>query len=131
MSDIEGADNEGADNEGATVTDINYDACSESGDSSDSSDSSELDISISKDIDDLINSCHTLHANIIIANKLLSNITDKINRIQSINVIYEGDKMDLYDLLELLHTNAINNIKEGRPSGFENQLLKATGLINI
>ena len=39
--------------------------------------------------------------------------------------------MDLYDLLELLHTNAINNIKEGRPSGFENQLLKATGLINI
>ena len=128
MSNIEGADNEGADNEGATITDINYDACSES---DDSSDSSELDISISKDIDDLINSCYTLHANIIIANKLLSNITDKINRIQSINVIYEGDKMDLYDLLELLHTNAINNIKEGRPSGFENQLLKATGLINI
>ena len=123
MSDIEGADNEGADNEGATVTDINYDACSESGDSSDSSDSSELDISISKDIDDLINSCHTLHANIIVANNLLDNITDKINRIQSINVIYEGNKMDFYELLELLHENAIKNIKEGRPSGFENQLL--------
>ena len=102
------------------ITDIEYDACSESGDSSDSDD---LDISISKDIDDLIDSCHTLHANIIVANNLLDNITDKINRIQSINVIYEGNKMDFYELLELLHENAIKNIKEGRPSGFENQLL--------
>jgi len=104
------------------ITDIEYDACSESGDSSESDD---LDISISKDIDDLIDSCHTLHANIIVANNLLSNITNKINRIQSINVIYEGDKMDFYDLLELLHTNAINNIKEGRSNSFEHQLLKA------
>ena len=107
-SDNEGFDNEGFDNE--------YDACSDSGD---------LDISISKDIDDLINSCHTLHSNVIIANNLLGNITDKINRIQSINVIYEGDKIDFYELLELLHTNAINNIKEGRSNSFENQLLKA------
>ena len=118
MSNIDNAsDNEGFDNE--------YDACSESGDSSD------LDISISKDIDDLINSCHTLHSNVIIANNLLGNITDKINRIKSINVIYEGDKIDFYELLELLHTNAINNIKEGRSSDFENQLLKAIGLIII
>ena len=107
------------------VTDIEYDACSESGDSSESDDFSDLDISICKDIDDLIDSCHTLHANIIVANNLLGNITDKINRIQSINVIYEGDKMDFYELLELLHENAIKNIKEGRPSGFENQLLDA------
>ena len=108
------SNNEGFDNE--------YDACSESGDSSDSNDS---DISICKDINDLIDSCHELHANIIVANNLLGNITDKINKIQSINVIYEGDTIELYDLLELLHTNAINNIKEGRPSGFENQLLDA------
>ena len=98
------------------VIDNEYDACSESGD---------LDISISKDIDYLIDSCHELHANVILANNLLSNIADKINRIQSINVIYEGDKIDFYELLELLHTNAINNIKEGRSNSFENQLLKA------
>ena len=104
------------------ITDIEYDACSESGDSSESDD---LDISISKDINDLIDSCHELHANIIVANNLLDNITDKINRIQSINVIYEGDKMNFYDLLELLHENAINNIKEGRSNSFEHQLLKA------
>lgn len=107
-SDNKGFDNEDFDNE--------YDACSESGD---------LDISISKDIDDLIDSCHTLHSNVIIANNLLGNITDKINKIQSINVIYEGDKIDFYELLELLHTNAINNIKEGRSNNFEHQLLKA------
>ena len=107
---------------GYGITDIEYDACSESGDSSESDD---LDISISKDIDDLIDSCHTLHANIIVANNILSNITDKINRIKSINVIYEGEKMDFYDLLELLHENAINNIKEGRSNSFEHQLLKA------
>lgn len=110
------------------TADKEYDACSESGDSSESDD---LDISISKDIDDLIDSCHELHANIIVANNLLSNITNKINRIQSINVIYEGDKMDFYDLLELLHENAINNIKEGRSNSFENQLLKAIDLIII
>ena len=39
--------------------------------------------------------------------------------------------MDFYNLLELLHENAIKNVKEGRPIEFENQLLKATGLINI
>ena len=113
------------------VIDNEYDACSESGDSIKSDDFSDLDISISKDIDDLIDSCHTLHSNIIVANNLLGNITDKINRIQSINVIYKGDKMNFYELLELLHENAIKNIKEGRPSGFEHQLLKAIGLINI
>jgi hypothetical protein len=105
-----------------------YDACSESGDSSESSDSSEsgdLDISICKDIDDLIHSCHTLHTNVIIANNLLGNITDKINKIKSINVIYEGEIMDFYDLLELLHVNTLNNIKEGRSNSFEHQLLKA------
>ena len=101
------------------MIDKEYDACSESGDSSDS---------ISKDIDYLIDSCHELHANVILANNLLSNIADKINRIQSINIIYEGDKMDFYNLLELLHENAIKNVKEGRPIEFENQLLKA---INI
>ena len=108
-----------------SVIDNEYDACS------DSTESEDLDISISKDIDDLIDSCHTLHSNIIVANNLLGNITDKINRIQSINVIYKGDKMNFYELLELLHENAIKNIKEGRPSGFEHQLLKAIGLINI
>ena len=107
------------------VIDNEYDACSESGDSIKSDDFSDLDISISKDIDDLINSCHTLHSNVIIANNLLDNITDKINRIQSINVIYEGDKMDFYKLLELLHENAIKNIKEGKSNSFEHQLLKA------
>ena len=110
------------------MTNIEYDASNESGDSSDSNESDILDISISKDINDLINSCYTLHANIIVANNLLGNITDKINKIQCINVTHEGNKMDFYDLLELLHKNAINNIKEGKPSDFENQLLKA---INI
>jgi hypothetical protein len=114
---------EDADSDGApdidAVTNIDYDA---------SSDSSESNDSICNDIDDLINSCHELHANVIIANNLLSNITDKINRIQNINVIYEGKKMDFYELLELLHVNALNNIKEGRPNNFENELLKA---INI
>ena len=105
------------------MADIEYDASSESEDSSDSLESGDLDISICKDIDDLIDSCHTLHANIIVANNLLGNITDNINKIQCINVIYEGDKMNFYDLLELLHENAINNIKAGRPNGFENQLL--------
>jgi hypothetical protein len=90
---------------------------------SDSSDSSALDDFICKDINDLVDSCHTLHANVIIANNLLDSITDKINSNQTINVIYEGEKMDFYDLLELLHKNAINDIKEGRPNGFENQLL--------
>ena len=89
------------------IADIEYDACSESGNSSESDD---LDISISKDIDDLIDSCHELHANIIVANNILSNITDKVNKIQSINIIYEGEKIDFYDLLELLHKNAIKNI---------------------
>ena len=98
---------------------IDYDASSDSGESNDS---------ICNDINDLIESCHELHENVIIANNLLSNITDKINRIQTINVIYEGEKMDFYDLLELLHVNAINNIKEGNPNSFENELLKA---INI
>ena len=107
VPDIDGAPN------------IDYDA---------SSDSSESNDSICNDINDLIESCHELHANVIIANNLLSSITDKINRIQNINVIYEGEKMDFYDLLELLHVNAINNIKEGNPNSFENELLKA---INI
>jgi len=120
MSNIEELSNDVIDNE--------YDVCSESGDSIKSDDFSDLDISICKDIDDLIDSCHELNANVIIANNLLSSITDKINRIQSINVIYEGEKMDFYDLLELLHVNALNNIKEGKPNSFENELLKA---INI
>jgi len=126
MSYIEGAkgsDYEADNSEGApdidAVTNIDYDA---------SSDSSDSNNSICNNINDLIESCHELHANVIIANNLLSNITDKINRIQNINVIYEGKKMDFYDLLELLHVNAINNIKEGNPNSFENELLKA---INI
>ena len=118
-----GSDYEADNSEGAPdidgVTNIDYDA---------SSDSSESNDSICNDIDDLINSCHELHANVIIANNLLGNITDKINRIQTINVMYEGEKMDFYDLLELLHVNALNNIKEGRQNNFENELLKA---INI
>ena len=119
-----GADAEDSDgSDGApdidAVTNIDYDTSSESSDSSDS---------ICKDIDYLIDSCHELHENVIIANNLLSNITDKINRIQNINVIYEGKKMDFYDLLELLHINALNNIKEGRPNNFENELLKAIGI---
>jgi len=123
--DSEGAPNyeEDADSDGVTDIDgtpnIDYDA---------SSDSSESNNSICKDIGDLLDSCHELQANVIIANNLLSSITDKINRIQTINVIYEGEKMDFYDLLELLHVNAINNIKEGNPNSFENELLKA---INI
>jgi hypothetical protein len=123
--DSEGAPNyeEDADSDGVTDIDgtpnIDYDTSSESSNSSNS---------ICKDIDYLIDSCHELHANVIIANNLLSNITDKINRIQNINVIYEGKQMDFYDLLELLHVNAINNIKEGNPNSFENELLKA---INI
>jgi len=123
--DSEGAPNyeEDADSDGVTDIDgtpnIDYDASSDSSDSSDS---------ICKDIDYLIDSCHELHANVIIANNLLSSITDKINRIQNINVIYEGKQMDFYELLELLHINALNNIKEGRQNNFENELLKA---INI
>lgn len=96
-----------------------------------SSDSSALDDSICKDINDLVDSCHTLHANVIIANNLLDNITDKINSNQTINVIYEGEKMGFYNLLELLHKNAINDVKEGRPNGFENQLLNAISSMNI
>lgn len=119
MSDIDG------ETDIKEVSDVNYDA------SSDSDSSSDSDISICKDIDDLIDSCHELHANIIVANNLLSNITNNINKIHSINVIYEGEKMDFYNLLELLHKNAINNIKEGKPNSFENQLLKAIGLIII
>jgi hypothetical protein len=102
-----------------SIHNSDYDASSESDASSD------LDISICKDINDLVDSCHELHANVIIANNLLGNITDNINKIQTINVIYEGETMNFYDLLELLHKNAINNIKEGRPNEFENQLLKA------
>jgi len=123
MSNIEGSNYEADNSEGApdidAVTNIDYDT---------SSDSSESNDSICNDINDLIESCHELHANVIIANNLLSSITDKINRIQNINVIYEGKKMDFYDLLELLHVNALNNIKEGRQNNFENELLKA---INI
>ncbi len=115
--DSDGSD--GAPDIDGAAPNIDYDASSDSGESNDS---------ICKDIDYLIDSCHELHANVIIANNLLSNITDKINRIQNINVIYEGEKMDFYDLLELLHVNAINNIKEGNPNSFENELLKA---INI
>jgi hypothetical protein len=116
-SDYEGDADSAPDIDGAP--NIDYDASSDSGESNDS---------ICKDIDYLIDSCHELHANVIIANNLLSNITDKINRIQNINVIYEGKQMDFYDLLELLHVNALNNIKEGRQNNFENELLKA---INI
>ena len=116
-SDYEGDADSAPDIDGAP--NIDYDA---------SSDSSESNNSICKDIGDLLDSCHELHTNVILANNLLSSITDKINRIQTINVIYEGEKMDFYDLLELLHVNAINNIKEGNPNSFENELLKA---INI
>jgi len=118
-SDYEADNSEGAPDIEGAAPNIDYDTSSESSDSSDS---------ICNDINDLIDSCHELHANVIIANNLLSNITDKINKIQTINVIYEGKKMDFYDLLELLHINALNNIKEGKPNSFENELLKA---INI
>jgi hypothetical protein len=115
-------DSDGAPDIDGAAPNIDYDTSSESSDSSDSNNS------ICKDIDDLIDSCHELNANVIIANNLLSSITDKINRIQSINFIYEGEKMDFYDLLELLHVNALNNIKEGKQNSFENELLKS---INI
>ena len=100
-----------------SVHNSDYDA------SSDSDVSRDSNISISNDINALIDSCHELHANVIVANNLLGNITDKINNIQTINVIYNGEKMDFYDLLELLHIEALKDIEGGRPSRFEEALI--------
>ena len=97
-----------------------YDASDDSESFSDSSDTS-----LYNDIDNLIDTCHELHANIIIANDVLSNIKDKINRLHTINIIYDGVKMDFHELLESLHKEALENIEKGRTNMFEDQLIKS------
>ena len=92
---------------------------------SDSDTSNESYNSICKDIDDIINSCHELHANIIVANDILSNITNNINRYKPINIEYDGITMEFYKLIGILHTEALKNIEAGRQSNFDDLLINA------
>jgi hypothetical protein len=85
----------------------------------------ELDNSITEDINNLVDSCHELHANIIEADKLLNNIKDRINISDTIYIIHNGVQMDFYDLLESLHTEALLNIEEGLHNSFEDTLLNS------
>jgi len=118
MSNIDGAAYIDTDATINSVHNSDYDASS---DSDASNDSYNL---ICKDIDDLINSCHELHANIIVANDLLSNITN-INVNKSINIEYDGVTMEFYKLIETLHTEALKNIEAGIPSNFDDLVINA------
>ena len=85
----------------------------------------ELDNSIIEDINSLINTCHTLHTNIVEADNLLGNIKDSINTSDNIYIMNGGVEMDFYDFLESLHKEAISNIEEGMPNSFEDALLNS------
>lgn len=95
----------------------------------DSNSDFELDNSIIEDINSLINTCHTLHTNIIEADNLLGNINDSINMSDNISdtiyIMNGGVEMDFYDFLESLHKEAILNIEEGVPNRFEDALLNS------
>ena len=106
-------------------TDIDDAANINSVHNSDSDTSNESYNLICKDIDDIINSCHELHANIIVANDLLSNITNNINRYKPISIEYDGITMEFYKLIGILHTEALKNIEAGRQSNFDDLLINA------
>lgn len=82
------------------------------------------DISVCEEIGQLIERCEELHDHIHNSFKTLQNINSLVENHQNINVTYNEWTGDFDDVLELFHEEAINNIKNDKPSCFGNELLK-------
>jgi len=82
------------------------------------------DISVCEEIGQLIEQCQSLHEHIHTSFKTLKNIHSLVENHNTINVTYNDWTGDFYELLELFHQDAMNNIKDGKSSMFSQELLK-------
>lgn len=85
--------------------------------------SSDSDISVCEDIEQLIEQCVQLHEHINESYELLQNLSQMLETSDNITVICDGTLMNLSELLESLHTKALNDIKENGNSSFGLDLL--------
>jgi hypothetical protein len=73
------------------------------------------------DIDEIIQRCQNITLQVNNSDKALNNVKSLM---QIINVSYRGAEGDFSELLDVLHDNAISNIKNGAPSNFTENLLE-------
>ncbi len=81
------------------------------------------DISVCEEIGQLIERCEELHDHIHTSYETLKNIHSLVENRQNINVTYNEWTGDFEELLEGLHQQALENIKENKPSGFGNYVI--------
>ena len=87
------------------------------------SESDNENTEIYEEIGQLIDQCHQLHDSI-------DNSFNALNRIKNllsatIYISYNGSKMDFNELLELCHTESLENIKKTGKTNFGEKLLEA------
>jgi hypothetical protein len=82
------------------------------------------DISVCEEIGQLIEQCQSLHEYIHNSFNTLKNIHSLVENHNNITVTYNDWTGDFDELLELFHQEAINNIKDGKPNMFSQELLK-------
>jgi hypothetical protein len=82
------------------------------------------DISVCEEIGQLIEQCESLHEHIHNSFETLKNIHSLVENQNNITVTYNKWTGDFNELLELFHQDAMNNIKDDKPSMFSQELLK-------
>jgi hypothetical protein len=91
---------------------------------SDSENSSIGDLSICREIDELITRFEDFHTHIHNSFETLQNIQSLVANNNNINIRYNNKTCDFDAFLEEFHSIALNNIKENKPSNFGESLIK-------
>ncbi len=81
------------------------------------------DISVCEEIGQLIEQCESLHEHIHNSFETLKNIHSLVENHQNIIVTYNDASMDLDDILEQIHKDAIEDIKQTGDNTFGERLL--------
>jgi hypothetical protein len=89
------------------------------------------DISVCDEIGQLIDQCHQLHEHIHNSFETLNNIKHLVGTSNNITVTYNGSTSDFDEVLESLHTEALENIKAGNKSNFGQRLIDTLNIISF
>jgi hypothetical protein len=81
-------------------------------------------IAVCDEIGQLIEKCEELHQEINLSFQNLENIQVLLQNSNNIFVNYNGSQVDLYEILENIHSSIITEIKEGSEINFGERILK-------